>query len=137
MIPSPQSQNRAIPCQNHQHQSLSRCLSNLAHHRHPLPLPSNAPLHHTALPGFHFRRVNENAGRSDCKPFDLCNPMNDPALSDTAPTDPLEDDIARLAYQYYEEEGCPEGCALEHWVRAEQNLRGIPPWPAENGAGDA
>ena len=50
---------------------------------------------------------------------------------------PPECDIARLAYSYYVEEGCPEGFAQEHWVRAEQNLRGIPPWTPENGAGDA
>ena len=54
-----------------------------------------------------------------------------------APVVPLEDDIARLAYSYYEEEGRPEGLAGEHWFRAEQNLRGIPPWTRENGAGDA
>lgn len=28
----------------------------------------------------------------------------------------LEDDIARLAYRYYQEEGCPQGCAEEHWL---------------------
>lgn len=51
---------------------------------------------------------------------------------------PLEEDIARLAFRYYEEEGRPEGRAEEHWHRAEQVLRGIvPPWTVESGAGDA
>lgn len=59
----------------------------------------------------------------------------EPPSSDTAP---LHDDIAHLAYRYYEEEGRPEGCAEEHWHRAEQVLRGIvPPWTVESGAGDA
>ena len=60
-----------------------------------------------------------------------------PPLPGTAADAPNEDDIARLAYSYYEEEGRPEGFAAEHWLRAEQNLRGIPPWTIENGAGDA
>lgn len=60
-----------------------------------------------------------------------------PPAADPTIQVPSDDDISLLAYQYYEEEGCPEGCAQDHWLRAEQNLRGIPPWPAENGAGDA
>lgn len=51
---------------------------------------------------------------------------------------PLVDDIARLAFQFYEEEGRPEGRAEEHWRRAEQTLLGIvPPWTIESDAGDA
>ena len=33
-------------------------------------------------------------------------------------------EIASLAHRYYEEEGCPEGRALEHWLRAEHELHG-------------
>lgn len=62
------------------------------------------------------------------------NPAPSPV---SKPDAPLEEDIARLAYSYYEEEGRPEGFAGEHWLRAERNLRGIPPWTIENGAGDA
>jgi hypothetical protein len=32
--------------------------------------------------------------------------------------------IAELAQKFYEEEGCPEGKALEHWFRAERVIRG-------------
>ena len=32
-------------------------------------------------------------------------------------------EIAALAHRYYEEEGCPENRALEHWQRAEQEIR--------------
>jgi hypothetical protein len=61
-----------------------------------------------------------------------------PLSPDTAAAVPLEDDVARLAYRYYEEEGHPEGRAEEHWHRAEQTIRGIvPPWTVESGAGDA
>jgi hypothetical protein len=34
-----------------------------------------------------------------------------------------ETDIARRAYLIYLEEGCPQGRHLEHWVRAESELR--------------
>jgi hypothetical protein len=35
-----------------------------------------------------------------------------------------EAEIARLAYRYYCEEGCPEGRAHEHWLRAEREVSG-------------
>jgi hypothetical protein len=35
-----------------------------------------------------------------------------------------EADIARRAYLIYLEEGCPQGRHLEHWTRAEAELRG-------------
>jgi hypothetical protein len=50
----------------------------------------------------------------------------------------FEEEIARLAYRYYEEEGRPEGRAEEHWRRAQEEFHGpVPPWTAESGAGDA
>ena len=50
----------------------------------------------------------------------------------------LEQEIARLAHRYYEEEGRPEGRAEEHWLRAEREIKGpVPPWTVESGAGDA
>jgi hypothetical protein len=33
------------------------------------------------------------------------------------------DDVARVAKQIWEDEGCPEGKAEEHWQRAEEHLR--------------
>ena len=32
------------------------------------------------------------------------------------------DDIARLAYEIYEQEGAPHGRDLEHWLSAERRL---------------
>lgn len=50
----------------------------------------------------------------------------------------LDEEIARLAHRYYEEEGRPEGRAEEHWLRAEREIKGpVPPWTVESGAGDA
>ena len=40
-----------------------------------------------------------------------------------AHTMPSQADVARLAQQYWEEEGRPEGRATDHWSRAEQTLR--------------
>lgn len=34
-----------------------------------------------------------------------------------------ETQVAALAQRYYEEEGCPEGRALDHWLRAEEEVR--------------
>lgn len=31
--------------------------------------------------------------------------------------------IAVLAHRFYEEENCPDGRALDHWLRAEQEVR--------------
>jgi hypothetical protein len=35
---------------------------------------------------------------------------------------PDHDAVARLAYHYWQERGCPEGCAEEDWYRAEEDL---------------
>lgn len=37
-----------------------------------------------------------------------------------------EAEIATLAYRFYCEEGCPEGKANAHWMRAEREIRGRP-----------
>ncbi|MFA6292026.1 MAG: DUF2934 domain-containing protein [Victivallales bacterium] len=34
-----------------------------------------------------------------------------------------QDDVASLAYQIYLKEGCPQGRSMEHWLRAEAQLR--------------
>jgi hypothetical protein len=38
-----------------------------------------------------------------------------------APPEPEE--IARLAYTYWEERGCPDGSSDDDWYRAEEELR--------------
>lgn len=35
----------------------------------------------------------------------------------------FEREIAILAHQYWREEGCPENRAVQHWERAERELR--------------
>jgi hypothetical protein len=36
------------------------------------------------------------------------------------------EDIAMLAYSYWEARGCQGGCPEEDWVRAERELMGLP-----------
>ena len=42
----------------------------------------------------------------------------------------FEEEIAALAYRYFEDEGRPEGKADEHWARASREVRGEPPQSA-------
>jgi hypothetical protein len=37
---------------------------------------------------------------------------------------PSYEEVAKLAYSYWEARGCQGGCPGEDWVRAEQELRG-------------
>lgn len=32
--------------------------------------------------------------------------------------------VAQRAYEIWQREGCPDGCAMEHWLRAEAELGG-------------
>ena len=36
-----------------------------------------------------------------------------------------ESEIAALAYHYWQERGCPEGCPEEDWLRAERELTSV------------
>ena len=45
------------------------------------------------------------------------NPQQNPR-----PDQPKNEEIARLAYAFFESEGRLNGCALEHWLRAERQL---------------
>lgn len=42
--------------------------------------------------------------------------------NESRPLHPTSEDIARLAYAIWEHEGCPEGCAVRHWLEAETLL---------------
>ena len=35
----------------------------------------------------------------------------------------FEQQTRALAHQFWEEEGCPQDCAVQHWERAERELR--------------
>ena len=45
------------------------------------------------------------------------------AVEQVAIIDPTYDEIAALAYSYWEARGCQGGCPEEDWLRAEQELR--------------
>lgn len=48
--------------------------------------------------------------------------------SKTNPTPPTQEEIARLAQGYWEDEGRPEGHSEHHWLRAESELRRRAGW---------
>lgn len=35
---------------------------------------------------------------------------------------PQSQDIAKRAYEIWEEQGCPQGCEEQHWLQAEEEL---------------
>ena len=42
---------------------------------------------------------------------------------------PLAEEISKLAYSYWEADGCPEGSDMRYWLRAESEVltaRGLP-----------
>jgi len=41
------------------------------------------------------------------------------------PLSPARDEIARLAYSHWERQGRPQGSDLQHWLRAERELRAL------------
>ncbi|HYG85191.1 MAG TPA: DUF2934 domain-containing protein [Azospirillum sp.] len=41
----------------------------------------------------------------------------------------VEQRIRERAYAIWQEEGCPEGCDYQHWVRAEKEIAGSSPEP--------
>jgi hypothetical protein len=46
------------------------------------------------------------------------------APTPVAPVLQTDADVARRAYLIYLEEGCPQGRHIDHWIRAEAELRG-------------
>ena len=38
---------------------------------------------------------------------------------------PTREEIARLAYRYWENQGQPQGSDVQHWLRAERELRAL------------
>ena len=45
-------------------------------------------------------------------------------LNDKQTASPTHEQIAVLAYDLWQQRGCPEGCPEEDWFRAEQELTG-------------
>ena len=48
-------------------------------------------------------------------------PGQEPVTGASRP--PTQEEIARLAYSYWEARGCPQGSAWEDWFRAERALK--------------
>ena len=46
------------------------------------------------------------------------------AASLGASTRPTHEEISALAHKFYQQEGCPDGLADEHWLAAEDRLLG-------------
>jgi hypothetical protein len=53
------------------------------------------------------------------------NAKNKRSLNSSGPgvRPPTKAEIAALAYSIWEREGCPEGCDMEHWQKAELEIR--------------
>jgi hypothetical protein len=49
--------------------------------------------------------------------------VTDSAVTAETGTEPTHEDIALLAYSYWLQRGCVDGCPEEDWMRAEQELR--------------
>jgi hypothetical protein len=62
------------------------------------------------------KKVERRTSNLSTVPMPPTNPMTD------VPVHPTEEEIAALAQHYWEEEGQPDGKALEHWQRAESEL---------------
>jgi len=78
--------------------------------------------------------MEPEADASSNHPSDDTGPTLDDIVSSiTAPNEdvaghlkeshPSEEEIRKMAYQKYLDEGCPEGCSMEHWLQAEAELR--------------
>jgi len=50
-------------------------------------------------------------------------PVAAAAVIEPTPTEPAHEEIAALAYSYWEARGCVGGSQEEDWLRAEQELR--------------
>lgn len=50
------------------------------------------------------------------------NPSSSPSASAVSSPGTAVDSVARRAYEIWEQEGRPEGCELQHWLRAEQEI---------------
>ncbi len=72
------------------------------------------------------RKTTRRAGRAPVQ-ADAPAPAESaqPAVSTAAAMlyQPTHEEIARLAYSYWDSRGCPGGCPEEDWTRAELELR--------------
>jgi hypothetical protein len=50
------------------------------------------------------------------------NPLRRHILVSSQPDQPAHEEIAKLAYSYWEQRGCQGGSELEDWLRAEREL---------------
>jgi hypothetical protein len=57
-------------------------------------------------------------------PVAAAKPAVKPAAKPAVKREPTAEEIGVRAYEIYVSEGCPTGNDLEHWLRAEKELRG-------------
>ncbi len=69
------------------------------------------------------RRKAVRRGERFAQPVDSpAEPANPEPLT-AAVFEPTREEIARLAYSYWEARGCQGGCPEDDWIRAESELR--------------
>jgi hypothetical protein len=62
------------------------------------------------------KHSQEQAGAQPVQPMDVSSPMENSAL-------PSRGDVAMQAYFIYLNQGCPQGCDLQHWLEAEARIQ--------------
>lgn len=81
-------------------------------------IKADAETNHVSRPAnMEMKRGNGNLTSS--KPAD----MNMLPLQNKIKIPPTKEEVAKLAYLIYISEGCPNGRALEHWLKAESQLK--------------
>jgi len=71
-------------------------------------------LHKTILSGAVGAGVVPRVAVPSCTPVRTISP-----LAKSTASDPAHERIARLAYFYWQDRGCPDGSPQEDWLRAE------------------
>jgi DUF2934 family protein len=93
--------------------------------------PSDSPVHaqeeiEDALGRTIAGRTNITGSPDRGVPGSKTNPVHKkrpaPARAERRPENPSKEEISMLAWQFWQEEGRPEGKAEEHWRRAEEQL---------------
>ncbi|MGA2271107.1 MAG: DUF2934 domain-containing protein [Bryobacteraceae bacterium] len=74
----------------------------------------------TAAPAAVRRKPSTKRAKHSASPVEI--PSSAP---NAAVCEPSHDEIARLAYSYWEARGCRGGSSEEDWLRAERELRGV------------
>lgn len=66
----------------------------------------------------------EGADRRQSLPLQRAEAAGGPEAAQEIRETVAHEEIARRAYELWEQDGCPEGCSERHWLEAERQLRG-------------